>query len=231
MSYFVDLINQIISYGGTEVNFIIDDNDMIWFSGSNMKKLLGYDKKSDVIRSRIKSDYKTTFGHLKQFLSSIPPNSQDHAIYISEPGLYNLVTGSELDNAKEMSAWIYEKVLPSIRKSGSYKLANEERHEIDILNAKLKTIKAQHQRKIELIQREKEELEQQNAKLARENEILKHNQKKTSKYPKGGIIYIIRPMELHERNIYKIGYDANTRWHPNPNILIFAKIKILGLHV
>lgn len=44
------------------------------------------------------------------------------AILINEPGFYELIFGSKLETAKKFRDWVFEKVLPSIRKYGQYKL-------------------------------------------------------------------------------------------------------------
>ena len=42
------------------------------------------------------------------------------ARYVNEPGLYRLIAKSKMDNAECFEDWVYEQVLPSIRKTGSY---------------------------------------------------------------------------------------------------------------
>lgn len=39
---------------------------------------------------------------------------------IGEPDLYRLIVGSKLETATKFEAWIFEEVLPSIRKHGAY---------------------------------------------------------------------------------------------------------------
>ena len=41
-------------------------------------------------------------------------------MFIDEPGIYALVMSSKLKTAKEFQDWLYEEVLPSIRKHGMY---------------------------------------------------------------------------------------------------------------
>lgn len=42
------------------------------------------------------------------------------AMYISEPGLYELLCKSERPNARPFKDWVFEEVLPAIRETGSY---------------------------------------------------------------------------------------------------------------
>ncbi len=45
---------------------------------------------------------------------------------INESGLYSLIFGSKLEKAKEFKHWVTSKVLPSIRKTGSYRTTGVE---------------------------------------------------------------------------------------------------------
>lgn len=42
---------------------------------------------------------------------------------LSEPGIYQLIFGSKLDSAKQFQSWVFQEVLPSLRKTGSYSVA------------------------------------------------------------------------------------------------------------
>jgi hypothetical protein len=96
---------------------------------------------------------------------------------------------SKMPKAKEFRTWVTSKVLPSIRKTGSYSVESKYITRINKLNQKLKLIK-------------------------NENKILKHNQKKT-KFDKGGVIYIIREIDPTNKNLLKVGKssDLNKRLH------------------
>ena len=47
---------------------------------------------------------------------------QPNAVFLKEPGLYQLVFKSKLPIAEVFQDWVFKDVLPSIRKTGSYKL-------------------------------------------------------------------------------------------------------------
>ena len=40
--------------------------------------------------------------------------------YISEGDLYRLIAHSQLPSAQEFESWVFDEVLPSIRKTGAY---------------------------------------------------------------------------------------------------------------
>jgi prophage antirepressor-like protein len=51
-----------------------------------------------------------------------PGGSQDFQV-VNEPGLYSLVLGSRKPEAKQFKRWITHEVIPSIRQTGSYDIA------------------------------------------------------------------------------------------------------------
>ena len=66
----------------------------------------------------------------KQYVESkspykkIIPKTGDNKIFllINEPGLYHLIFTSRLPEAREFQHWVFHEVLPSIRKTGEYRL-------------------------------------------------------------------------------------------------------------
>src|SRR5436190_20145922 len=50
---------------------------------------------------------------------------QPHTVFINEPGIYRLIMRSRMKKAIEFQDWIYEIVIPSIRKTGEYKLQKQ----------------------------------------------------------------------------------------------------------
>ena len=55
-----------------------------------------------------------------------PPQQKDtrgkYCILVNEPGFYELVFKSRLPSAKMFREWVFNKVLPSIRKYGYYRM-------------------------------------------------------------------------------------------------------------
>jgi prophage antirepressor-like protein len=85
----------------------------IWFVASDVAKTLGYAKPSNAINTHCKSK-----GTLKQ---GIPTNSgiQEMTI-INEHNVYRLIFRSQLPAAEAFETWLFEEVVPSIRKKGYY---------------------------------------------------------------------------------------------------------------
>lgn len=86
-----------------------------WFVGKDVAEALGYKNTRVALQDNVSPKHKgvtkvTTFG-----------GEQDMVI-IDEPGLYSLVFGSNLPSATKFQDWVYEEVLPTLRKTGSYSL-------------------------------------------------------------------------------------------------------------
>jgi prophage antirepressor-like protein len=85
----------------------------IWFVGSDVTSILGYSNGRDAISRHCKPK-----GVVKH---DIPTRSGNQSVtFISEPNLYRLISRSQLPSAEDFESWIFEEVLPSIRKKGFY---------------------------------------------------------------------------------------------------------------
>lgn len=63
------------------------------------------------------------------------PGGIQSVAVLKEAGIYQLIFGSKLAGAEEFQDWVFEDVLPSIRKTGSYSIAPQAKLEpIDLLN-------------------------------------------------------------------------------------------------
>lgn len=197
----IDIYNNLLKYNDTEITVIMDDKYMPWFSAKNVAIALAYDQPKLAIIKNVEEKDKTTFKNLKKFIKIIPANSQPHAIYINESGLYSLIINSKKPLAKKFKKWVFEDVLPSIRKFGSYTLEDKYKKQIKILNTKL--------------------LESN-----KEIKVLKNNQKKT-KYDDGGMIYIVRPIGYKE-NLLKPGKTTKMKKRLNTyNIALADNVEVL----
>ena len=66
---------------------------------------------------------------------------QPNALYVSEPGFYMLISKSRLSTAKRFTKWIYEDLLPTIRKYGKYKQKKEYENEKAEVKSKITKLK------------------------------------------------------------------------------------------
>jgi prophage antirepressor-like protein len=81
----------------------------IWFVASDVAKTLGYAKPSNAINTHCKEK-----GTLKQ---GIPTSSGTQVMtLINEPNVYRLIFKSQLPSAEKFEEWLFEDVIPQIRK-------------------------------------------------------------------------------------------------------------------
>ena len=90
---------------------LIDDEP--WFVGKDIAGILGYKDTSDAIKRHVENEDKGV-GNLPT------PGGIQKMQLINESGMYSLIFGSKLPNAREFKKWVTGEVLPSIRKHGAY---------------------------------------------------------------------------------------------------------------
>jgi len=85
----------------------------IWFVGSDVAKTLGYARPSEAVRNHCKAK-----GTLKQRTPT--SGGEQEMVLINEPNVYRLIIKSQLPSAERFEEWLFEEVVPSIRKKGFY---------------------------------------------------------------------------------------------------------------
>lgn len=95
-------------------------NDEPYFVGKDVAGILGYSNLDKAIRQHVDPEDKQPV-----YLNNLTAQngSPTKAIAISESGLYSLIFGSKLEEAKRFKRWITSEVLPTIRKHGMYATA------------------------------------------------------------------------------------------------------------
>ena len=108
---------SIFNFESQNVRTVIIDNN-IWFVASDVTKILGYINGKQAIIEHCKGVY-------KKYPLQTAGGVQELSI-IDESGLYKLVLASKKSNAIKFKEWVTGKVLPSIRKTGSYSIKQTE---------------------------------------------------------------------------------------------------------
>ncbi|MFM6827328.1 MAG: Bro-N domain-containing protein [Dolichospermum sp.] len=85
---------------------------------NDVAKVLGYADPTNTVRKKVDTEYK---GVAKM----ATPGGIQSVTVLEEAGIYQLVFGSKLPSAKIFQKWVFEEVLPSIRKTGSYSASKE----------------------------------------------------------------------------------------------------------
>ena len=191
----IDIYQNIININGNKILVLIDKNKMIWFSLKQIFGLLEY-KNVRQETKRIEIDEHEIL-QLSELLKIVPTenkieynNMQPHMKMISESGLFMLLDKSKKPKALELKKILYTEVLPSIRKTGEYKVGREDKLKLRNLTKKLK-----------LIQKEQS--------IRRLTSKRYTNYKNTSGK---GFIYVLKVKMLKNGIIkicYKIGYATN----------------------
>lgn len=95
-----------------EVRTILIDGEP-WFCGRDVAISLGYAKPQNAIRDNVdEEDARKQSTHTNGGMQEL--------LYVNESGLYSLIFGSKLENAKKFKKWVTSEVLPTIRRTGQY---------------------------------------------------------------------------------------------------------------
>lgn len=115
---------QNFNFEGNNVRTVLI-NDEPYFVGKDVATAIGYRNTKDAINKHVKSKYR------RESRFATPSGTQTMTV-ISEPGIYQLAGQSKLSTAEPFQDWIYEEVIPSIRKHGAY--MTDEKIEEALLN-------------------------------------------------------------------------------------------------
>lgn len=89
----------------------ITEHGKTLFCGNDVAKALGYKRPADAITAHCKGSV----------IRRLPTNGGKQDMkFIPEGDIYRLAAKSELPGADEFESWIFDEVLPSIRKTGHY---------------------------------------------------------------------------------------------------------------
>jgi prophage antirepressor-like protein len=102
---------SIFDFETQQVRTVIIDNE-IWFVASDVTRILQYVNGKQAIIEHCKGVY-------KKYPLMTSGGMQELSI-INESGIYKLVLASKKPEAIKFKQWVTEKILPSIRKTGSY---------------------------------------------------------------------------------------------------------------
>lgn len=118
-------------FNGEDIRMSVDDNKNVWFVADDVVKILGYTKDtSSVIKQHCNKVYDTKDLEdgkelAKKIVVKDSVGRQQNMIAISEPDLYRLIMRSHMPEARSFEKWVVEDVLPSIRKTGKYKVSRK----------------------------------------------------------------------------------------------------------
>lgn len=104
---------QLFNFGSEQVRVLLSDNNEPIFCASDVTKILGYTNGAQAISINCSSK-----GIYKR--DTLTKGGNQSLTYISEGNLYRLVAKSNKPEAEKFEEWVFDEVLPSIRKHGLY---------------------------------------------------------------------------------------------------------------
>lgn len=115
-----------------EIRTLKEADGKVLFCGKDIAAALGYSNTRDALsrhcKGVVKRDILTEGG--EQELSFIP-----------EGDVYRLICNSKLPSAEKFERWVFDEVLPTIRKTGNYSVSNYDKR-LDIMNKNADTRRA-----------------------------------------------------------------------------------------
>jgi prophage antirepressor-like protein len=106
-------LTKIFNYNGKQVRTVQLPNSKIGFVAKDVCESLDIVWKGSQVLANIKDAHKGV-------TRLVTPGGDQEIWYVDEPGLYKLVSRSNKEEAEKFQDWIYEDVLPAIRKHGMY---------------------------------------------------------------------------------------------------------------
>jgi anti-repressor protein len=110
---------SIFNFENQNVRTVTIENE-VWFVASDVTKILGYQNGRDAISKHCLD------GVAKKYTIKDVVNRTQEVTIINESGIYQLVMASKMPNAIKFKQWVTEKILPSIRKTGSYSISQNQ---------------------------------------------------------------------------------------------------------
>ena len=92
----------------------IEKDGKVLFLGSDVAKSLGYSNTRDALARHCRSVVKHDVPHPQS------PEKMLEMSFIPEGDVYRLITHSKLPDAERFESWVFDEVLPTIRKTGGY---------------------------------------------------------------------------------------------------------------
>ena len=94
----------------------------ILFCGADVAKALGYSNPYDALTRHCKSDGVVKHEGVSKTTNQYGKTTEQivEMKFITEGNVYRLITHSKLPNAERFESWVFDEVLPAIRKHGAY---------------------------------------------------------------------------------------------------------------
>ncbi|MCM1231601.1 MAG: hypothetical protein NC489_15900 [Ruminococcus flavefaciens] len=115
----------------------IEDNGQILFCGSDVAKALGYKDTVNALKSHCRWVVKHHIPHPQS------PSKVIEMSFIPEGDVIRLAAHSKLKGAERFESWIFDEVMPTVIKTGTYSIPTAENRELEIRKQELNIRKAE----------------------------------------------------------------------------------------
>lgn len=124
-------MNELMIFNSPEFGEVrtIEENGRVLFCGKDVSMALGYRDSTNAIKQHCRGVVKRHLPHPQSPEKTIEMN------FIPEGDIYRLAAKSELPGADRFERWIFDEVLPSIRRTGGY-ISGQEQMTAEELMAK-----------------------------------------------------------------------------------------------
>lgn len=116
----------------------IEENGTVLFSATDIARALGYSNPHDAISRHCRGGVKREGVSLTTNQHGITTEQTAEMSFITEGDIYRLAARSKLPGAEKFESWIFDEVLPSIRKNGGYIAGQSELSPSELLAQALK---------------------------------------------------------------------------------------------
>ncbi len=104
---------QLFTFKNEQVRTLLINNEP-WFIGKDIAQILGYSNPRDALSKHVENEDKDSVA-IRDSIGRMQKTP-----IINESGVYALIFGSKLPDAKKFKHWVTSEVLPKLRKTGSY---------------------------------------------------------------------------------------------------------------
>lgn len=121
----------------------VGDGGKVLFCGKDIAEALGYSNFRDALNRHCK-------GVVKH--DTLTNGGMQSLSYITEGDVYRLIAHSKLPGAEKFESWVFDEVLPSIRKTGGYITGQEQMNDTELLAKALLVAQKQIEDRNQLIE-------------------------------------------------------------------------------
>lgn len=131
------LIDQMFAFTDKPVK-VYGTTDAPYFRAKDIALILEYTNTNKAIVDNVRDKNKKSLREISDILGVTGSDSLNinelNTIYLTEAGLYELIMKSQMSEAVKFQDWVFEEVLPSIRKDTNNKLLQELKQKEDIIS-------------------------------------------------------------------------------------------------